>query len=376
MELDELGKNWDQFGRDDPLWAVLTAADKREGGWDVDEFLKTGEEQVDSALEFLRTHGVDVPRQRALDFGCGPGRLTQALATRFDEVDGVDIAPSMIALARKWNRHGDRCRYHVNERSDLSLFADGTFSFIFTILVMQHMEARFQENYLREFGRCLAPGGFAFFQVVSERERVGTPLPEDGFRADVAFELPAEPIEAGGIANVPVTIRNAGAHTWLTTAKGGTGNVTVANRWLAEDGTVLVADDARAFLPHDLSAGADASVSLFVHAPAEPGRYRLQIDLVQEAVAWFQDKGSTPAAATVEVVQATHRADDHGGAPDAHMEMHTISLDDCTRALKAGGAKIAEVYPYEDVYGEPDPHFDSLIVLATKPARRLLRRRR
>lgn len=43
------------------------------------------------------------PRERgvALDFGCGVGRLTRALAAFFDRATGVDISSSMIEEAKK-----------------------------------------------------------------------------------------------------------------------------------------------------------------------------------------------------------------------------------------------------------------------------------
>jgi len=374
MDLEELAKHWDKFGRDDPLWAVLTAAEKRDGGWDVDEFLKTGQEQVDTALKFLADHDVEVPRDRALDFGCGPGRLTQALAHHFTSVDGVDIAPSMIALAREWNQHGDRCSYHVNERSDLSIFDDNAFTFIFTILVMQHMEPRFQAKYMREFARCLAPGGYAFFQVVMEHPRVGAPLPDDAFRAHVAFDAPKGSLHTGSPVNVPVTVRNESSTEWPTMSQGGWYHVTVANRWLDAKGKVVIADDGRGLLPHDLAPGEEAQVVLTVNAPLEEGDYQLQIDLVQEGVSWFQHKGSQPAQASVHV---EHR--DVEKEPEtfhARMEMHTVTVDECRSALRAGGAEIVTTYPYADVFGEPDPHFDSRFILAKKaaPRRKLFRR--
>ena len=68
----------------------------------------------------VEASGLRVPHHQALDFGCGVGRLTQALAEHFERVAGVDIAASMIARARQENRHGDRVRYVVNERSDLA----------------------------------------------------------------------------------------------------------------------------------------------------------------------------------------------------------------------------------------------------------------
>lgn len=64
---------------------------------------------MDALIEYVRSLNIDCPRKHALDFGCGVGRLTQALAAHFDEVTGVDISPSMIKLAKKYSRHGDGC---------------------------------------------------------------------------------------------------------------------------------------------------------------------------------------------------------------------------------------------------------------------------
>jgi ubiquinone/menaquinone biosynthesis C-methylase UbiE len=76
---------------------------------------------------------------RALDFGCGVGRLAQALLPRFERVDGVDIAPSMLELAARYNKDPARCVFHLNERADLALFPDRSFTFIYTSLVLQHV---------------------------------------------------------------------------------------------------------------------------------------------------------------------------------------------------------------------------------------------
>jgi 2-polyprenyl-3-methyl-5-hydroxy-6-metoxy-1,4-benzoquinol methylase len=107
----------------------------------------------------LYEKGIDFPRHRALDFGCGYGRLTQSLAILFENVIGVDVAPSMIAGAREHNRHGDRVSYVLNERPDLTVLGDQQFDFIQTAIVLQHMRPEYQNSYLREFVRVLRPGG-------------------------------------------------------------------------------------------------------------------------------------------------------------------------------------------------------------------------
>src|SRR5580765_416014 len=127
-DFDNLARTWDTLGEHDPLRAVLTHPGTEGGRWDVEEFFKDGQLQVDGALALVEKDlGWPLATRAALDFGCGVGRLTQALCARFDRVDGVDIAPSMIEAAARFNRFGDRCRYHLNVKEDLSLFPDASF---------------------------------------------------------------------------------------------------------------------------------------------------------------------------------------------------------------------------------------------------------
>jgi len=94
---------------------------------------------------------------KALDFGCGVGRLTQALARRFASCVGVDISQEMIRKAGSLNQH-THCRYLVNTSTRLP-FADASFSFIYSNIVLQHVPPRYSRRYLREFARVLAPAG-------------------------------------------------------------------------------------------------------------------------------------------------------------------------------------------------------------------------
>ena len=167
MPLAELQQNWDRFGDLDPFWAILSAPAMKGNRWVPDEFFRTGQEDVRCVLARVATWGLPQARGRALDFGCGVGRLTQAMADHFAVCDGVDIAPSMIRLAQKYNRHGPRCCYHVHARAGLGLFADHQFDFIYSVLVLQHMPPECGKAYIREFLRVLAPDGVAVFQAPS-----------------------------------------------------------------------------------------------------------------------------------------------------------------------------------------------------------------
>src|SRR4051812_11357495 len=107
----------------------------------------------------------DCGRDAALDFGCGFGRLTQALADHFHSVIGVDVATPMIDGANQHNQVGARCQYVHNDGEDLSTFEDESFDLVFTLAVLQHMAPRYSRRYLAEFFRVTKPGAIVAFQV-------------------------------------------------------------------------------------------------------------------------------------------------------------------------------------------------------------------
>jgi SAM-dependent methyltransferase len=163
------------------MWAVLYDPTKRGNRWEPHEFFATGRAEFEETLAYLAELGVEVRFGRALDFGCGVGRLTQPLASTFERVDGVDIAPSMIEHARRHDPPSN-CVFHLNERDDLSLFEDDTFDLVHSRLVLQHMRPALARGYLREFMRVLVPGGIAVFDLPSR--------PADSLQASVARRVP------------------------------------------------------------------------------------------------------------------------------------------------------------------------------------------
>jgi glycosyltransferase involved in cell wall biosynthesis/ubiquinone/menaquinone biosynthesis C-methylase UbiE len=166
----KIQQSWDRFGIEDPFWAVLTNPDKKGGGWSEAEFFDIGRHDIRAALQRITALGIGLNFEKALDFGCGPGRLTQALAGHFREVHGVDIAPSMIAKAHELNKYGGRCVYHLNDRPDLRLFDANTFDLVYSWLVLQHMPKQLALGYISEFARVTKPGGVMVFQIPDRRQ--------------------------------------------------------------------------------------------------------------------------------------------------------------------------------------------------------------
>jgi SAM-dependent methyltransferase len=165
MELEELKHNWELLGEQDPMWAILSVPDLKGGKWNVEEFFSTGVHDIDGFLQAARALEVEIPRGAALDFGCGMGRMTQALCPHFDSVVGVDLSNSMIRRANELNRFPEKCRYHLNTQPKLADFADCSFDFCMTFLVFQHMRPQYATQYLAELCRLLRPAGVLLFQI-------------------------------------------------------------------------------------------------------------------------------------------------------------------------------------------------------------------
>lgn len=164
-ELEQLLRDWDENAQLDPLWAICSTPGKRYNSWKIKEFFQTGEQQIQHALTLIENSGLTLKKGRALDFGCGVGRLTQALVQEFEIGYGIDISPTMIEYAQKFNRFGERCQYLVNTQDNLHIFQDNFFDFIYSFIVLQHMPPRLMTKYIQEFVRILNKGGVLMFQV-------------------------------------------------------------------------------------------------------------------------------------------------------------------------------------------------------------------
>ncbi len=165
-DLERLSREWDELADADALWAVLSAPDRKGGRWTVDEFLASGEQEIGEQLAHAQSaYGLPQRFERALDFGCGAGRLVHALAGRFDDVVGVDVSPAMIERARTLTEDTRNVTLVVNTKPELD-FESGTFDLVYTNLVLQHLPApELIERYVRELVRITATGGIALLQA-------------------------------------------------------------------------------------------------------------------------------------------------------------------------------------------------------------------
>ncbi len=93
-----------------------------------------------------------------------------------------------------------------------------------------------------------------------------------------------------------VRVTNDGTRTWPPGTLGSP-QIRVSYRWRTSDGAVVVEEGLRTPFPHIVRPGESALVPVHVTAPAQPGTYLLELDLVHEHVRWF----GSPIALSVAV---------------------------------------------------------------------------
>jgi SAM-dependent methyltransferase len=164
--LTRTSARWERLGRRNPMWAALTNRT-----WREEDFLRDGAVEVEKLLEELAALGAAPTLGTALDFGCGPGRLSAGLAgAGFSRVIGVDVSAAMLTAARRLVQHS-ACEFVYNDRADLSRFETNSVDFIYSARVLQHMPTELSHNYIREFFRVARPDATVAFQLPTRPAR-------------------------------------------------------------------------------------------------------------------------------------------------------------------------------------------------------------
>jgi SAM-dependent methyltransferase len=163
MRIYNTDGEWEQLGRDDPYYGVISAGQYHRENLTESEkeaFFQSGDEHIAHILQVLRDHfDPGFSPHRALDFGCGVGRLLLPLAERAQQVVGVDVSTSMLAEARV-NCAARRLDNVGLLQSDDQLSAlTGSFDLVHSFIVFQHIPPPRGERIFRHLLEHLQAGG-------------------------------------------------------------------------------------------------------------------------------------------------------------------------------------------------------------------------
>jgi hypothetical protein len=149
------------------------------------------------------------------------------------------------------------------------------------------------------------PTGNNATSAASDLPYATAPLPDNGYKARITLPDPPTKLRAGEKVIIQVRAQNASDVPWKVRGGGADNKFYIAagDRWLKPDGTLITAQDGRYGLNRDLKPSEETEVPLLITTPKDPGDYILEVDLVQEQVAWFHDKGSPTARVKISVVR-------------------------------------------------------------------------
>ena len=153
--IEEAKTKWNKWAIKDARYAVLSLKKKVITDKDIDETgLLEYKKYVEPILPLVN-------KNKALEVGCGIGRLTQYLVKDFKTVTALDISPNMIEIA-KTRANAD---YLVGDGENYSL-PDNTYDFAFSYIVFQHMQTKkLVRNNFKEIIRVLKKGGIAKIHI-------------------------------------------------------------------------------------------------------------------------------------------------------------------------------------------------------------------
>ena len=108
--------------------------------WNDESFYEWGEIQTQMVIDqFFKALNIDPSGWVVLEIGCGAGRMSRALASRFKFVFAYDVSDEYVRIAREKNSHLRNIVFNVNDGVSFPEVGDGSVDFAFSGWTMQHM---------------------------------------------------------------------------------------------------------------------------------------------------------------------------------------------------------------------------------------------
>jgi len=179
-----LASDWEAKARENPLLAIMTveemaAAPSREFSPELTaEFFERGRRLYERELK-PHLQQVD-PTSLVVEYGCGAGRIMNALIEDGRRCAGIDISPTMLELCRSLTPKAETV-WLLDEHGRCEA-PDASAGFVYSYSVLQHIQSlSAYTTALDEICRILAPGAVAALQVNCEDFKDG---PDCGYRTE------------------------------------------------------------------------------------------------------------------------------------------------------------------------------------------------
>jgi 2-polyprenyl-3-methyl-5-hydroxy-6-metoxy-1,4-benzoquinol methylase len=161
--MDKIEKKWEYFAKTNPYFAVSTYEKFKSENLDkvaLKDFFESGEEYVKRIWRDIENNfQTEFKPRKAIDFGCGVGRITLPIAKRCEMVTGIDISENMLKEARQ-----NSAKFSISNvdfvKGDNDLTeVTGKFDFIHSFIVFQHIKPKIGGAIFKKFVKMLSNGG-------------------------------------------------------------------------------------------------------------------------------------------------------------------------------------------------------------------------
>lgn len=169
-------KDWIKIAQENPYWGVLSLdrfLGANIGAAEKETFFRSGEDLIRHIYAVIGAYFIANFRpSRSLDFGCGVGRTLIPIARRSSqEAIGVDVAPNMLRLTERHLAEANVGNARVVLPDDPALQDSGSFDFINSYIVLQHIPPERGYGIFQDLLRLLSNGGMAAIQLTYAKEQ-------------------------------------------------------------------------------------------------------------------------------------------------------------------------------------------------------------
>lgn len=152
---------WDKFAEDNPQFYILTGDTDYSTEEGKEHFFKTGEiftrETLENVLPLLPG------KERALEIGCGVGRLTLPHSDIFDRIIAVDV--SRVMLDRLNRNTIDFNKENIETFKPSEKWDKYEFDYAYSFIRFQHIDSfDIIKDYIIRISKCLREGGILQIQ--------------------------------------------------------------------------------------------------------------------------------------------------------------------------------------------------------------------
>ena len=141
--MSKIKEKWEYYGKNDPYFAVVTLDEFRKDNLSAaakNQFFETGDAYIEKVWrEIENNFAPNFAPERALDFGCGVGRLVFPLAAKCKTVVGVDISEEMLREAAENSRDKQINNTEFVQTDAFLLDKKKKFDFVHSFIVFQHI---------------------------------------------------------------------------------------------------------------------------------------------------------------------------------------------------------------------------------------------